>query len=73
MRDPEYTEDRLYWASVKRFTKLLEGDEDVDPKIIGEIVKFLDNASIRPADISSLDADDPAAVMARKLAKSKGR
>ncbi len=68
----EYSEDRLYWASVKRFTMILESDTEVDPKIVSEIVKFLDNAEIRPAKIEG-DAEDPAVKRARELASEKNK
>lgn len=66
----EYSEDRLYWASVKRFTMILESTSQVDPKIVSEIVKFLDNADIRPANIEGAE-DDPAVKRARELAANK--
>ena len=66
----EYSEDRLYWASVKRFTMILESDEAIDPKLVSEIVKFLDNAEIGPAVIPT-DEKDPAHKMAKELKKQK--
>ena len=68
MRDPNFTADRLYWAAVKRFTLLLEDESDIDPKIVAEIVKFLDKVDISSMNIASLSDDDPAAVRAKELA-----
>ena len=68
MRDPNFTEDRLYWAAVKRFTLLLEDESDIDPKIVAEIVKFLDKIDLSAMNITSLSDDDPAAVRAKELA-----
>jgi len=69
MRDPNYTEDRLYWAAVKRFTILLEDEHsELESKIVGEIVKFLDKVDVKPFRTEGIPSDDPAAKRAAELA-----
>lgn len=71
MADQPYTDERLYKAVVKCVTKMCEGDEAPDPKIVEIGARIIKDRDLKPLDTDRLPDEDPAKKRAEELAAGK--